>query len=55
MTHWGALVFLAAVISVSFAFLMRKTPKEGLIFGLKMFLGLVLFVIVVGWIAFFIP
>ena len=55
MTHWGALFLLAVLLSVAFSFLMREKPKDRLIFGLKMFAGFVLFTLVAGWIAFFLP
>ena len=55
MTHWGALILLSVLLSVAFGFLMRETPVERLIFGLKMFAGFVLFSLVAGWIAFFLP
>jgi hypothetical protein len=55
MTHWAALVLMAAAVSLAFAFLMRETPKERLFFGLKMFLGFIAFTLLAGWIAFFIP
>ena len=55
MTHTGALLLFAAIVSLAFAFLMRKAPKERLIFGLKMFAGFLIFAIVTGWIAYFIP
>lgn len=55
MTHWISLTLMALVISVVFAFLMREKPKDKLILGLKMFLGLVLFAFIVGWLIYFIP
>lgn len=55
MTHTGALLLFAAVVSLAFAFLMRRAPGERLIFGLKMFAGFLVFAIVAGWIAYFIP
>ena len=55
MTHTGALLLFAAIVSLAFAFLMRTAPKERLIFGLKMFAGFLVFAIVAGWIAYFIP
>ncbi|HUX05985.1 MAG TPA: hypothetical protein VMX35_01625 [Acidobacteriota bacterium] len=55
MSHWGILVLLAALVSLAFSFLMRETPKERLIFGIKMFLGFVAFTLIAGWIAIFIP
>lgn len=55
MTHILGLIFVSAVVALAFAFLMRQEPKERLIFGLKMFFGLVGFAFVAGWIAYFIP
>ncbi len=55
MTHWSALMFLAVAVSSAFAFLMRDTVKERLIFGLKMLAGFLLFTLVAGWVAFFLP
>jgi len=55
MTHWGALLLLAVLLSLTLSFLMRETSKERLILGLKMFAGFVIFTLVAGWIAFFLP
>ena len=55
MTHIFGLLFVSFVVAVAFAFLMRQTPQERLIFGVKMFLGLVGFAFVAGWIAYFVP
>jgi hypothetical protein len=55
MTHWGALILMAALVSLAFAFLMRDTPKDRVIFGLKMFFGFLAFTLIAGWIAYFIP
>lgn len=55
MTHMTALAYLSLMISLSFAFLLRENPKERLIFGLKMFFGLVGFTIGIGWVTFFLP
>jgi len=55
MTHWGLLAALSAAISLAFAFLMRDEPRERLLFGLKMFLGFLLFAFAAGWILFFLP
>ena len=55
MTHWAALMLLIVVVSTAFAFLMRDTPKDRIIFGLKMFAGFLAFTLIAGWIAYFIP
>ena len=55
MTHIPALVFVALLVSIAFSFLMRETKKDRIIFGLKMFFGLVGFAFIAGWIAYFIP
>ena len=55
MTHWIALTFLAVCISLAFAFMMRERTVDRLVFGLKMFFGLIIFTLVVGWIVLFLP
>ena len=51
MTHVLALIFVSVVVALSFAFLMRETIRERIFFGIKMFLGLVGFAFIAGWIA----
>lgn len=55
MTHIIALIFISFVVSLVFAFMMRDSVKDRLLFGAKMFLGLLGFSIIAGWIAYFIP
>lgn len=55
MTHVIGLIFVSAVVALAFAFLMRQTPKDRLVFGLKMFFGLIGFALVAGWVVYFIP
>ena len=55
MTHVLGLIFVSFVVALAFAFLMRQTPRERLVFGLKMFFGLIGFAFVAGWLAYFLP
>lgn len=55
MSHFVSLLFVSLIVSVVFAFLMRKTSRERLIYALKMFFGLVGFSILAAWVLYFIP
>jgi uncharacterized membrane protein len=49
LTHFGALVFFAAVISITFAFLSKRTNVERLKYSLLAFLAFLVVAIGIGW------
>ena len=49
LTHFGALLFFAIVVSVSFAFLSKRSLAERLKYSLWAFLAFVLVAIGIGW------
>jgi hypothetical protein len=55
MSHIVSFLFVSLVVSVAFPFLMKDEGKERLIFGLKMFFGLLVFGLIAGWVAYLLP
>ena len=49
LTHFGALVFFALLVSVSFAFLSKRTAIERAKYTLWAFLAFLLVAIGIGW------
>ncbi|HET6143744.1 MAG TPA: hypothetical protein VG272_06320 [Candidatus Acidoferrales bacterium] len=49
LTHFGALVFFAAIVSVTFAFLSKRTNVERLKYSLLAFLAFLVVAIGIGW------
>jgi predicted PurR-regulated permease PerM len=49
LTHFGALVFFAAVVSVTFAFLSKRTNVERLKYSLLAFLAFLVVAVGIGW------
>jgi hypothetical protein len=49
LTHFGALLFFAVVVSVSFAFLSKRSIAERLKYSLWAFLAFVLVAVGIGW------
>jgi len=49
LTHFGALLFFALVVSVSFAFLSKRSIAERLKYSLWAFLAFVLVAVGIGW------
>ena len=49
LTHFGALVFFALVISITFAFLSKRDVLERLKYTLWAFLAFLLVAIGIGW------
>jgi len=49
LTHFGALVFFAIVVSISFAFLSKRTNVERANYTLLAFLAFMLVAIGIGW------
>jgi hypothetical protein len=49
LTHFGALLFFAVVVSVSFAFLSKRSIADRLKYSLWAFLAFVLVAIGIGW------
>jgi hypothetical protein len=49
LTHFGALSFFALVVSVTFAFLSKRSLAERLRYSLWAFLAFVLVAIGIGW------
>jgi hypothetical protein len=50
LTHFGAMVFFALVVSVTFAFLSKHTVIERLQYSLWAFLAFLVIAIGIGWI-----
>jgi hypothetical protein len=55
MSHFAALLFASFFVSLAFAFLMRTETRERIVYGLKMFFGLVGFSVLAAWILYFLP
>ncbi len=51
-THFEALVFFAAVVSITFAFLSKRTNMERLKYTFFAFLAFMLVAIGIGWLMF---
>jgi hypothetical protein len=49
LTHFGALLFFALVVSVTFAFLSKRTLRERANYSLWAFLAFLLVAIGIGW------
>jgi len=49
LTHFDALIFFAAVVSVTFAFLSKPTNVERLKYSLLAFLAFLIVAIGIGW------
>lgn len=49
LTHFGALVFFALVVSITFAFLSKRTTDERLQYSLWAFLAFLVIAIGIGW------
>lgn len=55
MIHYAAFLFVSILVSLAFAMLMRKQTRERVIFGAKMFFGLLAFALITGWVIYFLP
>ena len=49
LTHFGALVFFAAVVSVTFAFLSKRTSAERIKYSLLAFFAFIIVAVGIGW------
>jgi heme A synthase len=49
LTHFGALFFFAAVVSITFAFLSKRTNEERLKYSLFAFFAFLVVAIGIGW------
>jgi hypothetical protein len=49
LTHFGALVFFALVVSITFAFLSKRDVTERLKYTLWAFLAFLLVAVGIGW------
>jgi hypothetical protein len=49
LTHFGALVFFALVVSITFAFLSKRDVMERLKYTLWAFLAFLLVAVGIGW------
>lgn len=49
LTHFGAMVFFALVVSITFAFLSKRTTGERLQYSLWAFLAFLVIAIGIGW------
>lgn len=54
-THLGLLVVFALFVSIVFAALMRDTPREQALLGLRLFGALVAAALVLGWLMYPLP
>jgi predicted PurR-regulated permease PerM len=52
LTHFGALLFFAVVVSITFAFLSKRTNVERFKYTLLAFLAFMLVAIGIGWLMF---
>ena len=49
LTHFGALVFFALVVSITFAFLSKRTTRDRAEYSLWAFLAFLVIAIGIGW------
>jgi hypothetical protein len=54
-THLGLLVLFGFFVSIVFATLMRETPREQALFGLRLFGAFVAAALVLGWLMYPLP
>jgi hypothetical protein len=54
-THLGLLVLFAFFVSIVFATLMRDTPRDQALFGLRLFGGFIAAALVMGWLMYPLP
>lgn len=54
-THLGLLILFAFFVSTVFATLMRETPREQVLLGVRLFGGFVAAALVMGWLMFPLP
>jgi hypothetical protein len=54
-THLGLLMVFALLVSIVFATLMRETPREQALFGLRLFGVFVAAALVLGWLMYPLP
>ena len=52
LTHLGAILFFAAVVSTAFAFHSRQTPRERAFYAVTSFVLFVGAAVVIGWLMF---
>jgi uncharacterized membrane protein YagU involved in acid resistance len=55
LTHFPALVIFSFLVSVVFAVLAKETPRERLVYGVKVFGAFVGTAVVLGWLMYFLP
>lgn len=55
ITHFLAMLLFALLISVSFAFLTKRTFRERAVYALWVFLAFVLVAVAIGWLMFPFP
>ncbi len=49
LTHFGAMTFFALVVSITFAFLSKRTNRERLQYSVWAFLAFMVIAIGIGW------
>ena len=54
-THIGLLVLFAFFVSTVFATLMRDSPRDQVLFGLRLFGGFLAAALVMGWLMYPLP
>jgi hypothetical protein len=50
MTHFGVMVLFAACVSIVFGTLLRMNPRDQVRLGLRIFAGLVVGAVALGWV-----
>ncbi len=55
MRHFLVMTVFAALASVVFGAMTKDTPRERVLYGLKVFVEFILFGLVLAWILYFIP
>jgi hypothetical protein len=54
-THAGLMILFAAMVSTVFAVLLRETPRDQLVLGLRLFGAFVVVAIALGWLMYPFP
>ena len=55
MRHFLVMTLFAAIASVVFGAMTKDTPRDRVLYGLKVFVEFILFGLVLAWILYFIP
>ncbi len=55
LPHFPALLLFSFFVSVVFGLLSKDTPRDRLLYGVKVFGAFVGFALLIGWITYFLP